>query len=83
MPRDGAILLGDWIGKADSIEFACNRCSRTGRLTVVGLLDRFGADAPMTEVLAALSADCPRRLNPSQALTDLCGIHTPQASRLF
>ena len=83
MPRSGSILLGDWIGKANTIEFACGRCDRRGRVSVVSLLDRYGPDIAMPDLLADISADCPRRLNPSQVLTDLCGIHTPQAPGLF
>ena len=34
----GAILLGDWIGRAEYMEFACSRCPRRGRLNVVRLV---------------------------------------------
>ena len=83
MPRNGAVLLGDWLGKAEWVEFACSRCSRHGRQQVGTLIIRFGPETPLPEVLAAISADCPRRLVLSQALSDPCGVHAPQAGALF
>lgn len=50
---------------------------------MAGLIDLYGPDMPMPQVLAAISADSPRRLKPSQALTELCDAHTPQARALF
>ena len=78
---EGAVLLGNWLGKVDGIEFACSRCSRHGRQRMATLLDRYGTHRPMPEVLAATSADCPRRLNPSHPsgfarARDLSRLHT-------
>jgi hypothetical protein len=32
MPRDGAIIFGDLIGKLDVLVVACEKCGRSGRL---------------------------------------------------
>jgi hypothetical protein len=31
MPRDGAIIFGDVIGKLDVLAVACDKCGRAGR----------------------------------------------------
>jgi hypothetical protein len=31
MPRDGAIIFGDLIGKLDVLRVACTKCERAGR----------------------------------------------------
>ncbi len=32
MPRDGAIIFGDLIGKLDTLRVECPKCGRAGRL---------------------------------------------------
>ena len=34
MPRDGAIIFGDLVGKLDVPEVACDKCGRNGRYAV-------------------------------------------------
>ena len=41
MPRDGAIVFGDLIGKLDLLRVACPKCDREGQYP----LRRLGADA--------------------------------------
>jgi len=31
MPRDGATIFGDLIGKLDTVHVACGKCGRSGR----------------------------------------------------
>jgi hypothetical protein len=31
MPRDGAIVFGDLIGKLDDLRVSCEKCGRSGR----------------------------------------------------
>ena len=76
-----AILLGDWIGRAEYIDLACSRCPRRGRLNVARLVAQYGATYPGPKLLAVLSADCPRRA-PVIPLAELCGIHTSNAATL-
>jgi hypothetical protein len=37
IPRDGAIIFSDLIGKLDALEVACDKCGRKGRYAVVRL----------------------------------------------
>jgi len=34
MPRDGAIVFGDLMGKLDDLRVSCDKCGRSGRYTV-------------------------------------------------
>ena len=43
------------------VRLACLACPRKGSYRLARLADRFGAEAKLTDVLAALSADCPNR----------------------
>ena len=42
------------------VRFACRDCPRIGRYRLAVLAERFGADAPLPDVLEAISAACPR-----------------------
>jgi hypothetical protein len=41
MPRGGAIIFGDLVGKLDALEVACDKCGRKGRYAVARLTGRF------------------------------------------
>jgi len=43
------------------IEIACRRCDRRGQYRGTTLLARYGGQARLPDVLAALSADCPNK----------------------
>ena len=60
MPSSGAFLLRDLpLGRPCRI--VCRNCDRAGQYHVGTLAARFGWDALLPDVLAKLSADCPRR----------------------
>ena len=72
MPADaGAVLLRDL---PPSISIVCEKCSRAGRYSRDGLIERFGPRAGSPDVLATLAADCPRR-DPIRRAADPCGVH--------
>ena len=67
MPRDGAIIFGDLIGKLDALEVACDKCGRKGRYPVARLIEQRGGDAK------ALAAFTPCRMSafgPKQTKVD-------------
>ena len=45
MPRDGAIIFGDLIGKLDAFQVACDKCNRKGRYMVARLIEKNGRGA--------------------------------------
>ena len=46
MPRDGAIIFGDLIGKLSVLRVACDKCHRTGQCLVFRLVHARGRDDP-------------------------------------
>lgn len=55
----GAISLRDYPGPI--VRITCAACGRAGSYRREALLDRFGRDAGLPDVLAQLSEDCDRR----------------------
>jgi hypothetical protein len=43
MPRDGAIIFADLIGKLDLLRIACDNCGRDGCYGLNRLIERRGA----------------------------------------
>jgi len=41
MPRDGAIIFGDLIGKLDAHRVSCDKCGRSGRYQVQRLPTKY------------------------------------------
>ena len=67
MPRDGAIIVGDLVGKLDVLEVACDKCGRKGRYAVARLIEQRGRDAKVVDFLADITADCPKIATPKSA----------------
>jgi hypothetical protein len=59
----------------DVVRINCERCGRDGRYALAGLIERFGADAAVPDVLMELAA-CERRKN----FGDPCGARFPDLS---
>ena len=58
MRRIGSRSLSDY--PAPVVRIDCERCGRAGRYALAGLIERFGADAALPDVLMEL-ASCERR----------------------
>jgi hypothetical protein len=58
MPRDGAIIFSDLIGKLDVLRVSCDKCGRDGSYPVNGLIEKRGRDAKLIDWLDELTADC-------------------------
>ena len=56
MPRDGAIIFADLIGKLDVLYVHCPKCSRAGRYRVQH------RNAKLIDWLDEITADCPKKL---------------------
>jgi hypothetical protein len=81
MPRDGAIILGDLVGKLATLAIACAKCGRNGRYAVARLVDSRGADAKVSDLLDEIAADCPRR--KAANFSDMCGARCPELARVM
>ena len=56
----GSILLGAVAARTAEIEIACRMCPRHGKLHTDRLMQQYGPEMPMPELLRLLAADCPR-----------------------
>jgi hypothetical protein len=75
MPRDGAIIFSDLIGKLDVLRVACAKCERAGRYRLDRLIEDRGRDAKLVDWLRELTADCPRMI--ARNMSDQCGAPCP------
>jgi hypothetical protein len=70
----GALTL--WTYPLDLVRISCERCGRAGRYGRAGLIERFGADIALPDLLRRL-ADCDRAHDMSHP----CGAHYPELGR--
>jgi len=66
MPRDGAIIFGDLIGKLDVLHVHCAKCSRAGRYQLQRLIEERGRDDKIIDWLSEITADCPKKAAHAQ-----------------
>ena len=71
------VTLGDHAAAGHrTLILSCRRCPRRGRYNLARLIERYGADMGLPQLMTALSADCPRQ--QSVGIYDRCGIHLPK-----
>ena len=81
MPRDGAIIFGDLIGKLDVLRVACDKCSRAGCYQVQHLIRDRGRDAKVIDWLDEITADCPKKL--AHNVNDQCAARCPNLPKVL
>jgi hypothetical protein len=77
----GVIVLGQLAGRLRTLEVACTRCPRHGRLRLSRLIAEHGAGASLPMLRTVFAGDCPR-IN-ARSVYDQCGVHYPQLPGLF
>jgi hypothetical protein len=80
MPRDGAIIFGDLVGKLDALNIECEKCGRRGRYRLRRLIERYGIDAKLFDWCDEITADCPCK--QAKNLNDVCGARCPDLSKV-
>jgi hypothetical protein len=75
MPRDGAITFSGLVCKLDMLHVSCAKCGRKGRYSIRWLIEDHGRDGKVTDWLAAIAADCPRK--QSINMNDQCAARCP------
>jgi hypothetical protein len=50
MPREGAIIFRDIVGKLDLLRVECDKCGRRGQCGIDGLLKQYGPDIAMPDL---------------------------------
>jgi hypothetical protein len=62
----------------ERLHLACDKCARVGSYVVVNLVLAHGIDKGLPDLLAELSADCPKRAGQGLG-TDRCGaVYRPE-----
>ena len=62
MPREGAIIFRDIVGKLDVLRIESGKCGRRDRYRVDRLLKKYGIDAKLFAWSDEVTADCPRKI---------------------
>lgn len=81
MPRDGAIVSGDLVGKLDALRVECSKCGRAGRYRIADLIERYGRDGKLLAFTDDVTATCERRRARSDS--DPCGAIFPDLPRVL
>jgi hypothetical protein len=81
MPRDGAIIFGDLIGKLDVLRVECEKCGRAGRYSVRQLIERKGREVKVIDWKDETTADCPRWIKANYS--DQCGARCPDLPKVL
>jgi hypothetical protein len=81
MPRDGAIIFSDLIGKLDVLRVSCSQCGPDGCYGLNRLIEKRGRDAKVIDWLDELTAECPKKIACN--MNDTCGAKCPQLPRVL
>ena len=80
MPRDGAIIFRDIVGKLAVLRITCDKCGRSGQYDVDRLIMRYGIDVKLFEWSDEVTADCPRK--QARNFNGQCGARRPDLSKV-
>jgi hypothetical protein len=78
---NGTIIFGDLEGKLHTIRVECSTCTRAGQYWIARLIEQRGRDGKIADLLAEVSADCPRRA--AGRMNDQCGVRCPDLARVL
>jgi len=81
MPRDGAIIFSDLIGKLEVLRVTCDKCGRDGQYPLAHLIERHGQEGKVVDLLDTIAADCPKR-KPAN-FNDRCAARCPDWSKVL
>jgi hypothetical protein len=81
MPRDGAIIFSDLIGKLDVVHVHCEKCGRDGHYILARLMRNRGRNSKVIEWLDELTADCPKK--QARNMNDPCGAKCPELAKVL
>jgi hypothetical protein len=81
MPRDGAIIFSDLIGKLDVLRVVCSRCERGGAYRLERLILSRGREAKIIDWLDELTANCPKK--SARNMNDQCGARCPDLATVL
>ena len=77
--RASPSTLADVIARTDALAIACSKCDRAGQYPVTPLIERYGPQFAVADLLRLLSVGCPMRESISPYAS--CGIHMVRRSK--
>jgi hypothetical protein len=80
VPRDGAIIFRDLVGKLKMLRITCDKCGRHGQYRVDRLVAKYGIDAKLFDWSDEITADCARKIARNDY--DPCGARCPDLSKV-
>ncbi len=83
MPRDGAIIFSDLIGKLDLLRVSCTKCGRDGCYGLNRLIEKRGRDAKIVDWLGEIAGDCPKRITDTVNWNDRCQAQCPDLPKVL
>ena len=81
MPRDGAIIFADLIGKTEVLRVTCEKCGRDGRYILARLIRQRGRDGKVIDWLDELTTECPKKI--AHNMNDPCGARCRDLARVL
>jgi hypothetical protein len=81
MPREGAIIFSDLIGKLDLLRVECPKCGRSGRYRLADLIMRYGRDEKVFAFTDDVTANCTRKR--ARRDRDPCGAICPDLPKVL
>ena len=81
MPREGAIIFSDLIGKLDMLRIECPKCGRAGRYRLADLITRYGQGEKVFAFTDDVTANCSRKHARSDS--DPCGAICPDLPKVL
>ena len=81
MPRDGATIFSDLIGKLDVLRVVCSKCERAGRYRVERLIEQHGRDGRVTDWLTEITITCPKK--SAGNFNDRCAARCPDLAKVL
>jgi hypothetical protein len=81
MPRAGAIIFSDLIGKLDVVRVVCSVCQRGGAYRLERLILSRGRDAKIVDWLDELTVECPKKI--ARNMSDQCGARCPDLATVL
>src|SRR5262245_44355284 len=81
MPREGAIICSDLIGKLDVVKVACGKCERVGQYSLARLIERHGRDGKLADLIDPVAADCQKR--KAANFSDRCDARCPDLPKVL
>ena len=55
-----------------TVQLVCDKCGRQGRYRKATLIDKYGGDVALPDLLRLIADDCPKKATHG---SDLCGVH--------